>query len=39
MARADVALITAIALAARADLKFIGRCGSLVLRVPVEHHL
>ena len=37
MASADVVLITANAVAARADLKFIGRCGLWRLSVPDEH--
>lgn len=37
MASTDVVLITASAVAARADYKFIGRCGLWELRVPDEH--
>ena len=37
MASADVVLISASAVPARADLKFIGWCGLWVLRVPDEH--
>ncbi|KGG26182.1 hypothetical protein EV13_2963 [Prochlorococcus sp. MIT 0702] len=37
MASADVVLISASAVPARADLKFIGWCGVWVLRVPNQH--